>query len=175
MSLTCVLGDITRETTDVIVNSANQSLFAGSGVCGAIHRAAGRELEKECLRIRNTQLNDGFLPTGEAILTNGYNLHAKKVIHAVGPVYVDGTKNEAELLKKTYESALTLAEIHGFTSISFPSISTGIYRFPVETAAEIAINTIKEFLSHAKHVKDVRMVLFTQQDFVLYHQKNLSL
>lgn len=173
MSLTCVLGDITRETSDGVVNSANQSLFAGSGVCGAIHRAAGRELEKECLKIKET-LTDGFLPTGEAIITDGYNLHAKKVIHAVGPVFQDGTKQEPELLKKAYQSALQLAEEHQLTSISFPSISTGIYRFPVEAAAEIAIDTIKEFLTHATHVKDVRMVLFTEYDYEIYQQKNLS-
>jgi len=173
MTITCVLGDITSETTDAIVNSANQSLFAGSGVCGAIHRAAGQELEKECLAIKET-LTDEFLPTGEAIITDSYNLHAKNVIHVVGPVFQDGTKQEPELLKRAYQSALQLAENQKLRSLSFPSISTGIYRFPVEEAAEIALNTIKEFLTHAHYVKDVRMVLFTQQDYDIYYQKNLS-
>ena len=126
-----VRGDITQQTTAAIVNAANTHLIAGSGVCGAIHRVAGPDLEKECREI-------GGCPVGEARITDAYELPCRYVIHAVGPRYWDGSRGEAGLLTRCYQSIFSLTEKHGIQSVSIPAISTGIYRFPIREATQIA-------------------------------------
>ena len=133
------LGDITQTPVEAIVNSANPSLLAGGGVCGAIHRAAGFKLELACRTI-------GSIKPGEAVISDAFSLPAKFVIHAVGPRYMDGSRCEADILACTYRSICQLVEAHSITSISIPSIGTGIYRFPLDLAAEIAILTLRQYL-----------------------------
>ena len=134
--ITPILGDITKQHTTAIVNAANTYLLAGGGVCGAIHAAAGPDLEKECLRL-------GGCPTGEARITSGYNLPAKFVIHTVGPKYWDGSRNEAQLLRSCYRSIFRIAKENQILSMAIPAIGTGIYRFPLEEATAIAVDEAK--------------------------------
>ena len=134
------LGDITTLAVDAIVNAANMALAPGGGVCGAIHRAAGPELERECMSI-------GGCPTGEARLTRGYRLPARCVIHAVGPVWRGGGEDEDRELAACYRNSLELAVAHGLGSIAFPAISTGIYGFPAERAAQVAVAAVRKFLA----------------------------
>jgi O-acetyl-ADP-ribose deacetylase (regulator of RNase III) len=137
--LEVVRGDITKLTVDAIVNAANSSLLGGGGVDGAIHRAAGKELLRACEKL-------GGCPTGSAKATPGFNLPAKWVFHAVGPVWSGGSRNEDDLLAGCYRRCMELAREHGVQSIAFPAISTGIYRFPRQRAAEIAVQTVREQL-----------------------------
>lgn len=140
--------DITKENVDAIVNAANRSLLGGGGVDGAIHRAAGRRLLEECREIRKKEYPDG-LPTGQAVITKGYNLMAKYVIHTVGPVWRNGSYNEPKLLADCYRNCLRLAAENEIKSISFPAISTGAYMYPKELAAKTAIlETIKYLEKH---------------------------
>ena len=156
-------GDITREDTEAIVNAANSRLAGGGGVDGAIHRAGGPEIMEECRRI-------GGCPTGEAVITTGGRLKAKYVIHTVGPIYRGGNSGEADLLRKAYLSSLTLARDRGSRSISFPSISTGAYGYPIREAARIALEAIVSFLEREDWFERVRMVLFSERDYKVYEE-----
>lgn len=157
------LGDITRMRVDAIVNAANITLLGGGGVDGAIHRAAGRELLKECRRL-------GECPTGEARITKGYRLPSKYVIHTVGPVWRGGKNREAELLANCYENSLRLAEQNDVKSIAFPSISTGAYGFPIESASKIAIQTVRGYLKTTNAIERVVFVCYSQEDYETYQK-----
>lgn len=143
-----VVGDITLQTTDALVNAANSTLLGGAGVDGAIHRAGGAQILEECRSIRNTRYPEG-LPTGEAVITTGGRLPARYVIHTVGPIWGQHAGREAELLAACYRNSLTLAVEHGLASIAFPAISTGAYGYPPEEAAQVASRAIREFLTRA--------------------------
>lgn len=158
--LELIKDDITKQDTDAIVNAANQYLSPGGGVSGAIHRAAGPGLAEECKKL-------GGCKTGEAKITKGYNLKAKYVIHTVGPVY-SGSDMDKINLAKCYQSSLLVAKQNKLKSISFPSISTGIFGYPVEEAAEIALKTICDFLKENSEIELVRMVLYSQKDYEIY-------
>jgi len=162
--LSLIQGDITLQETEAIVNAANTSLLGGGGVDGAIHRAGGSKILEECKAIRAKQ---GGCPTGEAVITSGGNMKAKYVVHTVGPVWSGGNRNEEQLLRNAYYNSLNLAGENGIKSVSFPSISTGVYRFPIDKASRIALNTVKEFLQ--KHnFAEVRFVLFSERDLKVY-------
>jgi O-acetyl-ADP-ribose deacetylase (regulator of RNase III) len=156
-------GDITQQAVDAIVNAANESLLGGGGVDGAIHRAAGPELLAECSRL------DGC-PTGEARLTRGYRLPAPWVIHTVGPVWRGGDQGEPERLAQCYRSVFALVEKHGLRSVAFPSISTGIYGYPVERAAPLAVREMKDFLGRNATVEKIVVVCFLKDVYAAYLQ-----
>ncbi len=158
--LILIRGDITKQDTDAIVNAANNALSPGGGVSGAIHRAAGPKLWDESKRL-------GGCNTGEAKITRGYELPARYVIHTVGPVY-SGSLQDKTHLANCYKNSLELARSRGLNSISFPSISTGIFGYPVKDASEVAIKTIYEYLQNNTKVKEVRMVLFSNEDSAVY-------
>ncbi|MEN3040764.1 MAG: O-acetyl-ADP-ribose deacetylase [Bacteroidia bacterium] len=153
-------GDITQVAADAIVNAANEALLPGGGVSGAIHRAAGPELAEACRAVAPC-------PTGEARITPGFRLPAKHVIHAVGPIWRGGTHGEAELLARTYRSALSLAKEYGLRTVAFPSISTGIYGYPVEEAAPIALRIL---LEEAPSFETLYMVAFDEKTFQVYER-----
>ncbi len=157
--------DITKETTEAIVNAANSSLLGGGGVDGAIHRAGGPSILAECKRI---VAKIGRLPAGKAVLTTGGRLLAQYVIHTVGPVYRDGAHHEAETLASCYRESIRLADDHGIHSVAFPSISTGAYGYPIHEAAEVAIKAAATALLATTHVQLVRCVLFDTADCGTY-------
>ena len=161
------MGDITLEETDVIVNAANGTLLGGGGVDGAIHQAAGDRLKEACQKVRDEELKGEELPAGETVITEGFDLKADNVIHTVGPVWEGGDCNEDELLANSYRNALQLARVRKLESISFPSISTGAYGYPIDKAAEVALQTIINFLED-NIFGEVRMVLFTDEDLKVY-------
>ena len=164
--LSIIQGDITRQTTDAIVNAANSSLMGGGGVDGAIHRAGGPAILEECKQIVSSQ---GRLPTGKAVITTGGNLKARFVIHTVGPIWHGGSKGEPELLAGAYQESLKVAAENNLSSISFPSISTGAYGYPVAEAAEVALRTVVTFLKErTTSIKDVVFVLFDSATFENY-------
>lgn len=156
MKIEIIQGDITKQAVDAIVNAANCSLLGGGGVDGAIHRAAGPQLLAECRTL-------GGCKTGEAKITKGYNLPAKHVIHTPGPVWHGGSKNEPALLASCYRSSLELASENGCKTVDFPSISTGVYHFPLEKASEIAIRSIAEYMYEHPEIERVRMVCFDER------------
>jgi O-acetyl-ADP-ribose deacetylase (regulator of RNase III) len=159
--------DITKETTEAVVNAANSSLLGGGGVDGAIHRAGGLSILKECKRIIAKM---GSLPSGKAVLTTGGRMPAKYVIHTVGPVYRGGRGGEAAALASCYRQSIEIADDHGIRSIAFPSISTGAYGYPVDEAAEIAVRTVVETLAAPVKVELVRFVLFDVSTLEAYMQ-----
>jgi O-acetyl-ADP-ribose deacetylase (regulator of RNase III) len=158
-----VQGDITDQSTDSIVNAANTSLLGGGGVDGAIHRAGGPQILAECKRL-------GGCATGDAKITGGGKLHAKHVIHAVGPVYRDGKHGEGDLLASAYRRSLEIASQNGLSSVAFPSISTGAYRFPIREAARIALKTVRDYLVGHREIELVRFVLFSATDLAVYEE-----
>jgi len=164
--LSLIQGDITKQATDAIVNAANPSLMGGGGVDGAIHRTGGPAILEEC---KNIIAKQGRLPTGKAVITTGGNLKAKYVIHTVGPIWHGGSKNEAELLSSAYRESLKVAAENKLASISFPSISTGAYGYPVAEAAGIAVNTVVSFLKEqATSIKEAVFVLFDSRTYESY-------
>lgn len=163
MKITLTQGDITKVEVDAIVNAANSSLLGGGGVDGAIHRAGGKEILDECVKIRNRQ---GGCKTGEAVITTAGKLPAKMVIHTVGPVWNHGDENEKLLLKNCYVNSLKLAENNQLQRVAFPNISTGIYKFPKEEACSIAVNAVQEYRSEI--VKEVVFVCYDDENFRLY-------
>ena len=159
--------DITTMTTDAIVNAANSSLLGGGGVDGAIHRKGGPQILEECKVIRNKQ---GGCATGEAVITSGGLLPAKFVIHTVGPVWHGGNSNEKQLLANAYKNSLKIAEEKNLSSVAFPNISTGVYGFPKQEAAEIAISSVKEFMKNASSVKEVIFVCYDEENYEIYQR-----
>lgn len=161
------VGDITKEDVDAIVNAANSSLMGGGGVDGAIHRAGGPEILGECKEIRQTRYPEG-LPTGEAVITTAGKMAAKHIIHTVGPVYGRGGKDKAELLAACYRNSLTLAAKKGLRTIAFPAISTGVYGYPLEEAAQVSSQTVAKFLESDSSIKEVRLVFFSRSDAEIF-------
>ena len=158
-------GDITRETTDAIVNAANSSLLGGGGVDGAIHRAGGPAILEDCKRIRGER---GELPAGEAVVTTAGRLPCRRVIHTVGPVWRGGTQGEPQTLARCYRNSLALAAEEGLDSVAFPSISTGAYGYPVARAAEVALTAVADVLTAGGFEGLVRFVLFSEPDLETY-------
>lgn len=163
-----IQGDITRADVDVIVNAANKELIGGGGVDGAIRRAGGEEVVKECDDIRATQ---GGCPTGTAVITTGGDLPAKHIIHTAGPVWEGGNKNESKLLSSCYRESLLLAAENGLDSIAFPSISTGVYGYPTEKAAKLALETIQELADVNKNIPSIiQFILFDDSTYSCYEE-----
>ncbi len=168
--LVALMGDITQQETDAIVNAANSSLMGGGGVDGAIHRAGGPQILEECKAIVARQ---GRLPPGQAVITTGGRLKARYVIHTVGPIWRGGTSGEEQVLASAYRSALALAVERGLASVAFPSISTGAYGYPIEKAAPVALEAVRGFIRERARrgglsLQEVRFVLFSPRDFEVY-------
>ena len=163
MKIKLIQGDITKINTDAIVNAANTSLLGGGGVDGAIHKKGGKAILDECIKIRNKQ---GGCKVGEAVITTAGNLPSKYVIHTVGPVWNGDKEEKKMLLENCYKSCLTIAENQNLKSIAFPNISTGIYHFPKDKAAEIAIETVKSFQFNS--IEEVVFVCFDDENYDLY-------
>ena len=168
--ISVVQGDLTKISVDAIVNAANTSLLGGGGVDGAIHRIGGPDILNDCLAIRARQ---GGCPTGEAVITTAGKLPARKVIHTVGPVWQGGDKKEADLLANCYRNALQLAVENGLTSIAFPNISTGVYRYPKAAACHIALKTTQLFLEKNTTLDQVLFVCFDEENYAWY-EKNIG-
>ena len=163
-TLSLVEGDITKEETDAIVNAANSRLAGGGGVDGAIHHAGGPSIIEECRKI-------GGCPTGQAVITTAGNLRAKYVIHTVGPVYQGGTKGEATLLRSAHVESLKLASSKKLKSVAFPAISTGVYGYPVDEAAHIALTTVIDYLKEHADIELVSFVLFGRKTYEIFAEE----
>jgi O-acetyl-ADP-ribose deacetylase (regulator of RNase III) len=159
--LELVEGDITQQDTQAIVNAANEQLRVGGGVDGAINRAGGPKIQEEARKI-------GRCPTGQAVITTGGNLKATHVIHTVGPIYRDGRQGEADLLASAYRESLKLASAKGIKSLAFPSLSTGVYGYPIGDAAKVALATVKDYLNEHPEIELVRFVLFGKPTYEAY-------
>ncbi len=157
------VSDITRETSDAIVNAANSTLLGGGGVDGAIHRAGGWQILAECREIRRTQFPQGLL-IGKAVITSAGNLPARFVIHTVGPIYGQNNGEDVRLLAACYQNSLTVAVANNLQTIAFPSISTGAFSYPPAQAAKVASVAIKEFLTQDKTIRQVRLIFFSETD-----------
>ena len=164
--LSITQGDITLQDTDAIVNAANSGLMGGGGVDGAIHRAGGPAILEECKQIVAKQ---GCLPTGQAVITTSGRMKARHVIHTVGPIY-SGRQQDAALLASAYRESLKLAAAHNLESVSFPSISTGAYGYPLVPASVIALSTVKDFLLQPSSVKEVVFVLYGEENYKAYEK-----
>jgi len=162
-----MLSDITEMDTEAIVNAANSSLLGGGGVDGSIHQKGGHSILNECKEIRRYAFPEG-LPTGQAVLTSAGNLKSSFIIHTVGPIWSDGLHGEPEFLKKAYVSSLKLALSKGFSSISFPSISTGAYKYPIKEASIIALSVIRNFVAKQEIISRVIIVLFSIKTYKIY-------
>lgn len=161
MPIKIIKGDITKLSCNAIVNAANTTLLGGGGVDGAIHNAAGHSLLVECRKLNGCD-------TGEAKITKGYNLPCKFVIHTPGPIWQGGNKDEEQLLKNSYNNSLALADKYACKTVAFPSISTGVYHFPLNLASKIALQTISEFLETSNIVEEVTMVCFDDKTYEIY-------
>lgn len=159
-----IQGDITKQTVDAIVNAANTSLLGGGGVDGAIHRAAGPDLLAECRTLQGCK-------TGDAKITKGYRLPARYVIHAVGPVWRGGTHGEPDLLAGCYRRSLEIVAEHNLTRIAFPNISTGIYGYPKDKAADVAVAAVNRFLEQPSSIQEVIFVCFDTENLALYQKR----
>ncbi|WZL72906.1 O-acetyl-ADP-ribose deacetylase [Clostridiaceae bacterium 35-E11] len=164
VKITLVKGDITTLKVDAIVNAANNSLLGGGGVDGAIHRAGGPEILEECKKI-------GGCPTGEAKITTAGNMPSQYVIHTVGPIYRGGNNHESELLYNAYFNSLKLAVDNNLKTIAFPSVSTGVYAYPITKASDTAIKAVTDFLDENKGINEIIFVLHSQEDYELYKEK----
>jgi O-acetyl-ADP-ribose deacetylase (regulator of RNase III) len=167
-----LVGDLTRQEVDAVVNAANSTLLGGAGVDGAIHRAGGARILEECREIRRTEFPDG-LPTGQAVITTGGQLPARFVIHTVGPIYGQHGGQEAHLLAACYRNSLLLAAKRALRSVAFPAISTGAYAYPRSEAAAVASQSVEKFLSDDERLAEVRLVFFSLNDAetFLKHQR----
>jgi O-acetyl-ADP-ribose deacetylase (regulator of RNase III) len=162
-----IVGDITRQQVDAIVNAANSSLMGGGGVDGAIHRAGGPAILAACKEIRRNQLPDG-LPPGQAVITTGGNLPAPFVIHTVGPIYWEAGKQAPALLASCYYNSLKVAVEEGFKTMAFPAISTGVYGYPKDNAAAVTSQAIMDFLAGDERLEEVRLIFFSQGDAAVF-------
>jgi len=169
-----VQGDITTQDTIAIVNAANSSLMGGGGVDGAIHRAGGAEILEECKKIRKEK---GTLPPGNAVITTAGKMSSEYVIQTVGPVWRGGKNKESDVLRNCYKNVLTIAQKENIKSISFPSISTGIYGYPIDKASKIALTTVIEYIERHAFFDEIRFVLFSESDLEVYENslKKLTL
>ncbi|MCU0355492.1 MAG: O-acetyl-ADP-ribose deacetylase [Cytophagales bacterium] len=167
MTIELTKGDITEMCVDVIVNAANSSLLGGGGVDGAIHRKGGKAILEECTAIRNRQ---GGCPTGEAVYTTAGNLPARYVIHTVGPVWNNGKSNEAALLASCYRNSLRIADSLGAKTVAFPNISTGIYGYPKQEAAQVAVQTVRDYQNTDTAVEKVFFVCLDEENYRIYDQ-----
>jgi O-acetyl-ADP-ribose deacetylase (regulator of RNase III) len=165
--ISLALGDITRQDTDAIVNAANPALSGGGGVDGAIHQAGGADISRECRQIVAEQ---GKLPRGKAVITTGGKLKARYVIHTVGPIWTGGKKGEPEILESAYRESLKIAAARKLTSISFPSIGTGAYGYPVDKAAKVALKAVASFLKEkTTSLREITFVLYDSPTYQSYH------
>jgi O-acetyl-ADP-ribose deacetylase (regulator of RNase III) len=167
-----VIGDITRQEVDAVVNAANRELAGGSGVNGAIHKAGGAEIYRFCEELRATKYPDG-LPAGQSAITAGGKLPAKWIIHTVGPKYAQHDGKEAELLASCYRTALELAESHKLESIAFPAISTGVYGYPPEGAAKVASQAVQSSLQGLKSIQEIRFVFFSERELKIFKKNSV--